>query len=292
MSSSARIIRAKHDKDNPYFMMRRDSAQDESLSWEARGMLCYLLSKPDDWEVNVKDLQQQCGQGRVYRIINELKDARYIKDREKKHNPETGKWEWTPYIVFEHPQPDNVIHITETVTRKPQHGNPDTVNREIIQSTEEQNTEEVVEAPPAPSVEASPVKDEKIIATDTDIDAVIMAWKNNTDHSATFETVKKMKRYVDTGIKLVEDLNATPEEVARVTLEQTPKPRTGAYHFWYVLDDLVEWRARPDNPAIQSTPAPIVPYHKPAVLDDYKVTPEQRAEALAMLEASRKGKSA
>lgn len=141
MSKPQTIIRAKHDKENPYFILRRDTAQDESLSWEARGMLIYLLSKPDDWEIDVKDLQQQCGKGRVYRIINELKEAGYIQDRQKKQNEKTGLWEWTPYIVFETPQHEKIIHIPKTVSRKPEHGYPDTEKREIKQNTDIQNTE-------------------------------------------------------------------------------------------------------------------------------------------------------
>src|SRR5258707_13097107 len=43
-----RIIRASR-KNQPYVMISRTTAQDSTLSWAARGVLAYLLSKPDDW---------------------------------------------------------------------------------------------------------------------------------------------------------------------------------------------------------------------------------------------------
>jgi hypothetical protein len=140
MPKSQTIIRAKHDTNNPYFMMQRDTAQDERLSWESRGMLCYLLSKPDNWAIQVIDLTQQCGKGKVYRIITELKKSGYIENRIRQRNSR-GKWEWTPYILHESPIMVNNDHNPKTRTRLPEHGEPDTEKREIIQSTDKQNKE-------------------------------------------------------------------------------------------------------------------------------------------------------
>jgi hypothetical protein len=50
------IIRAPRDGENPYCMIRRGTLQDSLLSFETRGMLGYLLSKPRDWRVVVNDL--------------------------------------------------------------------------------------------------------------------------------------------------------------------------------------------------------------------------------------------
>lgn len=53
---------------------------DPRLSWEARGMLAYLLSKPDHWKVIPKALINETSAGRavVYRILNELEAAGYL----------------------------------------------------------------------------------------------------------------------------------------------------------------------------------------------------------------------
>ena len=44
----------KHD--NPYVMIDKKCLEDSHLSWKARGILAYLLSKPKDWEVLTCDL--------------------------------------------------------------------------------------------------------------------------------------------------------------------------------------------------------------------------------------------
>lgn len=102
----ARIIRAQRSDDNPYFLCRRDTAQDDSLSWEALGVLTYLLSKPDDWEIKVSDLIKRSGKTKVYRILKELIKARYLKPRTK-YRDEANHWQWTPYILHESPYPRN-----------------------------------------------------------------------------------------------------------------------------------------------------------------------------------------
>ena len=147
MSKAATIIRAKHDKENPYFQMRRDTIQNENLSWEARGMLCYLLSKPADWEIQISDLKQKCGRAKVYAILDELIKANYIKERQK-FQDEKGHWQWTPYIVYElpiaHTVEEKIISMPETsvtVSQKPEHGKPYTESWEILQNTEEQKIE-------------------------------------------------------------------------------------------------------------------------------------------------------
>ena len=50
------------------------------LSWAARGVLAYLLSRPDDWRVIVKDIQRRGDLGRdgVYALLCELRHAGYV----------------------------------------------------------------------------------------------------------------------------------------------------------------------------------------------------------------------
>lgn len=100
------IIRAPRDGQNPYFMQRRATAQDESLSYEARGVLSYLLSKPGNWEIRIGDLiTDKCGRDKVYRILKELKASRYLKREKKRGND--GQWIWSPYELYESPYPEN-----------------------------------------------------------------------------------------------------------------------------------------------------------------------------------------
>ena len=130
--AGATIVRAKHDK--KYFRMHRDTAQDRELSWEARGLIAYVLSKPDNWEIQVKDLEQGCAKGRVYRILDELKKAGYLESR-KRYKNKKGKWQYTPYILHERPLPQN--QDTEFADTE----NQDTENADILDTTELEITE-------------------------------------------------------------------------------------------------------------------------------------------------------
>lgn len=113
-----------------YTMIARAALQDERLSFAARGLLAYLLSKPDDWEVQVADIARQgngakgrpMGRDKAYSLLNELKEAGYVARH--KHRNEAGQWEWTPYYVFEAPQGSPYPDL------------PYTVNPEILQSTD------------------------------------------------------------------------------------------------------------------------------------------------------------
>ena len=60
-ASTPRIRRSPHDPANPYVMIRRDAAADRRLTWKARGLLCYLLSLPDGWDIRVDDLGETGG---------------------------------------------------------------------------------------------------------------------------------------------------------------------------------------------------------------------------------------
>ena len=77
MPKPTRIIRAEHESN--YFISTRHAPQDRELSWEARGILWYLLSKPNDWEVQPKDLEQGCGHSKVYKLLKELRTHGYLE---------------------------------------------------------------------------------------------------------------------------------------------------------------------------------------------------------------------
>jgi hypothetical protein len=93
-------IRQAHHK--KYVSITNKLAQNNSLSLKARGLMLYLLSLPDDWEVHVNHLVNVCGEGRntILSILKELKAARYV--RMEKFGFQ-GKVE---YLVFEEPIDD------------------------------------------------------------------------------------------------------------------------------------------------------------------------------------------
>ena len=81
--------------------------RDTRLSWEARGLLMYLLSQKPDWTVRKTDLerQSQANDFVVSRILKELEEARYIY-REQVNDEDSGRFEWVTY-VFDSPIPQS-----------------------------------------------------------------------------------------------------------------------------------------------------------------------------------------
>lgn len=145
--SDQTIRRAKHGKENPYFLHLRQTAQDKRLSYEARGMLSYFLSKPDDWEVRVDDLildaegdlPVRAGKTKVYSILNELAQFRYIK-KPVRYQDAQGRWVWSAYEVYEEPFPD-LPDMVLPDTVQPYTGGPSPVKPDILQSPDTQITE-------------------------------------------------------------------------------------------------------------------------------------------------------
>lgn len=76
---SKHIVRVQHDKQNPYTIINKKSIWDEKLSLEAVGLLARLISRPDDWRVDIRELQKscRCGRDKILRILNELQEAGY-----------------------------------------------------------------------------------------------------------------------------------------------------------------------------------------------------------------------
>ncbi len=74
--------------------------QDTSLSLQARGLLGYIISLPDDWVVRPGHLAKENGIGRntAYKIINELKESGYII--QVQNRSESGKFSTGDYLVF------------------------------------------------------------------------------------------------------------------------------------------------------------------------------------------------
>lgn len=117
------IFRVEKSKDNPFVMMDRRPLEKPYLSWKAKGLLAYLLSRPDNWVINFGDLVKRStdGEHATRAAAHELINARHIKV--EKERDEKGKIvKWT-YTVYEQPLPENQ-----------QVGNPDVGNRNINDS--------------------------------------------------------------------------------------------------------------------------------------------------------------
>lgn len=81
-----------------WFPFPRDAANNSALSFEAIGLLAYLLEKGDGWQVRVEDLcsASPAQHKKVRRVLKELEQARYLI-RERTQD-EAGKFDWTSTV--------------------------------------------------------------------------------------------------------------------------------------------------------------------------------------------------
>lgn len=77
--------------------------EDDRLSFKAKGILCYLLSRPDDWQVNDSHLSSIGidGEASTRSALKEIEDAGYLVRIRRKG--ERGRFEWDTY-VYDEPQ--------------------------------------------------------------------------------------------------------------------------------------------------------------------------------------------
>jgi hypothetical protein len=92
------IIKGKHR--SKFFQMDNAPVQDPGLSWAAKGLLAYLLSLPESWEVHLRDLFLRSSSSRVATetALKELIKAGHVVKAQGKN-----KRRDTKYTVYEDP---------------------------------------------------------------------------------------------------------------------------------------------------------------------------------------------
>ena len=82
---------------NQYVVISNSLAQNNDLSLRARGLMAYLLSLPDNWQIHLNQLAKVMKEGKsiLKDILRELKNAGYI------HHHKMGFKEGWQYFVFE-----------------------------------------------------------------------------------------------------------------------------------------------------------------------------------------------
>lgn len=128
------IIRSKKPSEN-YTIVSNALIENEKLDWKDLGMLIFLLSKPDHWQVSLTHLasQRKTGVDGIKSSIKALKEAGYIQIKRKAN----GKVDW---MVFDYPQVVIPLMATPQVEKpqveKPHVDNPLLVSTDIQVSTE------------------------------------------------------------------------------------------------------------------------------------------------------------
>ncbi len=102
------IIRVLKNKKNPYFMMNKTGINDPRLSLKSKGLLAYLISKPDGWYINYQDIIKNSNNGikSIRSSVKELLRFGYIV-RSQIRNID-GKYGFYDYTVYEVPTSFNI----------------------------------------------------------------------------------------------------------------------------------------------------------------------------------------
>lgn len=109
----------------PYVQIDKTALEDERLSFKAKGLLCYLLSRPDNWNVRVDHLATVSNDGAtaVKSALRELRKAGYCKLRRKMMTDESGasRLSGSEYLVYETPESKETRLSGNPTVRKPDH---------------------------------------------------------------------------------------------------------------------------------------------------------------------------
>lgn len=101
------IIRIDKTAGN-YFIASKYYVEDENISWKAKGIMSYLFSKPDDWQIYQTQLEKvsKDGKASVRSTINELIDNGYMTRQSRRKS--NGDFDGYNYTLHEHPVNDGV----------------------------------------------------------------------------------------------------------------------------------------------------------------------------------------
>jgi len=85
-------------------MISRKTLQDSTISFKAKGLLAYLLSLPDDWQIHLKEIAKHSTDKitAIRTATKELVEAGYIVYECKRDA--NGRFLSHEYLVHEHPR--------------------------------------------------------------------------------------------------------------------------------------------------------------------------------------------
>lgn len=126
------IYRVK--KERNFTMISNEVVNDTSISFKAKGIMLYLLSKPDNWAVYEKDIISHSTDGRdsVRNGIKELINAGYIsRHRVRNQNGQLGNCEYEVRETHEKPTCDGKTNVGFPYIGKPPTNNTDLSNTDL-----------------------------------------------------------------------------------------------------------------------------------------------------------------
>jgi hypothetical protein len=116
----------KYTGNRHYTKVSNALIQNKELSWKARGLLAYILSLPDNWEIHVSFLSDQSPNGKesVKSAIKELKALGYLH-LETIKDSKSGKIVTTRWTAFDDPADNkNLPQLLMVENQRPETRSP------------------------------------------------------------------------------------------------------------------------------------------------------------------------
>lgn len=178
-----------------FTVLDNTAVEDDRLSFRALGLLVFLLSKPDDWSVNVNHLAGTHTEGReaVRTAVRELEAAGYVR-RARVNNPVTGAIEWG-CEVHETPIAQEPVDGSPS-PRNPTTGEPTTGEPPLLKTDGPKTDEQREVAPDATLDEPTglALRSSAPPTIESMISDVFAEWKLVTGHSRAVLDAKRKAR--------------------------------------------------------------------------------------------------
>lgn len=123
------IIRQKRERN--YSVVSNEILEDTRMSFKARGLLIYMLSKPDDWKFYSEELVKHSDKDGISSIktaLNELEKCGYLKRIQKR--AEKGKFGGQDWILND--SPENSPQVVFPIADNPSAEKPLAENRTLL----------------------------------------------------------------------------------------------------------------------------------------------------------------
>lgn len=147
--------------DKNFYILDKQISEDSRLSWAARGLLIFLLGKPDHWQISIANLINETGDSirrgghtkrdGVLSLVRELEEAGYVEKlgRVRASGGRLGEYQ---YIVREQgkPKPDDPVQVVSVRPDQTQEAPHATDDPYCVADYESPKPAEAVLVPPKP----------------------------------------------------------------------------------------------------------------------------------------------
>ena len=130
-------------KNSNFVVMDKTFLNDNRLSWKAKGIMAYMLSKPDNWTFYIDELIKHSTDGKAsFRAgFKELRDNGYVKRYPVRKNNKIDRWET---VVLENPLLTDFQEVENQEVEKQEVGNRTLLNNDLTKNDSTKN-EHIVE---------------------------------------------------------------------------------------------------------------------------------------------------